>query len=248
MASPTSGSEAQVSWVLDEITIYGTLTRPPGAGPFPTVVFVAGSGPTDRDWNSPLIPGTNGRAALLAQTLTAQGYLTLRYDKRASGPHVMENVQRLAGAISMQGHTDELAGAIRLLAGHPEVNPRRLFIARALPWFAEHLVHSSWRAWVVVAAEGEIVGHVFLHLIEKLPNPIEEAEHLGYLTNLFVLPAYRGWGLGRRLLDTAITACPPELVDRLILWPSPRSRALYERAGFLGPASAMERSLHQHTE
>lgn len=128
MASPTSGSEAQVSWVLDEITIHGTLTRPPGAGPFPAVVFVAGSGPTDRNWNSPLIPGTNGSAALLAQTLTDSGYLTLRYDKRPSGPHVMENVQRLAGAISMQGHTDELAGAIRLIVRHPDVEPRRLFI------------------------------------------------------------------------------------------------------------------------
>ncbi|MEI7771080.1 MAG: hypothetical protein WCI67_13875, partial [Chloroflexales bacterium] len=68
-------------------------------GPFPAVVFVAGSGPTDRDWNSPLIPGTNGSAALLAQALTERGYLTLRYDKRASGPHGIENAQRLAGTI-----------------------------------------------------------------------------------------------------------------------------------------------------
>jgi hypothetical protein len=71
-----------VSWVLDEIAINGTLTRPHGEGPFPAVVFVAGSGPTDRDWNTPAVPGTNGSAALLAQALTASGYVTLRYDKR----------------------------------------------------------------------------------------------------------------------------------------------------------------------
>jgi|APCry1669189070_1035195.scaffolds.fasta_scaffold00036_7 uncharacterized protein len=128
MSDITRSSEAQVSWVLDEITIYGTLTRPPGDGPFPAVVFVAGSGPTDRDWNSPLIAGTNGSAALLAQALTERGYLTLRYDKRASGPHGIENAQRLAGTISMQGHTDELAGAIRLVAARPDVDARRRFI------------------------------------------------------------------------------------------------------------------------
>ena len=73
---------------------------------------LAGSGPTDRNWNSPLIPGTNGSAALLAQVLTAQNFITLRYDKRASGPHVRENMSRLMGKISMQGHREELAGGV----------------------------------------------------------------------------------------------------------------------------------------
>ncbi len=83
--------EEQVSWKVDGIDVEATLTRPAGAGPFPAIVMVAGSGPTDRNWNTPLIPGTNGSAALLAQILTEQGYITLRYDKRASGPHVMDN-------------------------------------------------------------------------------------------------------------------------------------------------------------
>lgn len=37
----------EVTWQLDEITMHGTLTRPDGPGPFPSVVLVAGSGPTD---------------------------------------------------------------------------------------------------------------------------------------------------------------------------------------------------------
>jgi uncharacterized protein len=88
----------------------------------------AGSGPTDRNWNTPLLPGSNGSAALLAETLTANGYLTLRYDKRASGPHAQENVQRLAGSISMQGHAAELAGAIELLAKRPDVDRQRIVV------------------------------------------------------------------------------------------------------------------------
>lgn len=128
MAVHTNFSSAQVSWVLDAITIEATLTRPLGEGRFPAVVFVAGSGPTDRDWNTPLLPGSNGSAALLAQALTIEQYLTLRYDKRPSGPHAQEHAQRMVGCISMAGHTAELAGAIQLLAARPDVDPRRIFI------------------------------------------------------------------------------------------------------------------------
>jgi pimeloyl-ACP methyl ester carboxylesterase len=124
-ASPIETEE--VSWPLGETTVYGTLVRPAGAGPFPGVVFVAGSGPTDRDWNTPLLPGTNGSARLLAEALAAAGYASLRYDKRASGPHARENMAALVGKISLQGHIDELAGAVRRLAESDGVDPKRLF-------------------------------------------------------------------------------------------------------------------------
>lgn len=128
MSTHTDLGETEVSWILDDITMYATLTRPSGQGPFPAVVFVAGSGPTDRNWNTPLLPGSNGSAALLAQALTANGYITLRYDKRASGPHAQASAQRLAGNISMQGHTAELAGAIEQLAKRADADPRRIFV------------------------------------------------------------------------------------------------------------------------
>jgi hypothetical protein len=47
----------EVAYQVDDIQVYATLTRPVGEGPRPAVVFVAGSGPTDRDWCSPLLPG-----------------------------------------------------------------------------------------------------------------------------------------------------------------------------------------------
>jgi hypothetical protein len=47
---------SELSWELDSIPIHATLLMPSGAGPFTGVVMVAGSGPTDRDWNSPLLP------------------------------------------------------------------------------------------------------------------------------------------------------------------------------------------------
>ena len=128
MANQASyGESSEVNWGLDSTTVYGTLVRPPGPGPFPAVVMVAGSGPTDRDWNSPLLPGSNGSARLIAEALARAGIASLRYDKRASGPHARENMQVLIGKMSMQSHVDELAGAVRTMASQVYVRDDRIF-------------------------------------------------------------------------------------------------------------------------
>lgn len=61
--------------------IEGTLTMPSGKGPFPVVLIVAGSGPTDRDGNAGAALRTD-TYKLLAAGLAAQGVATVRYDKR----------------------------------------------------------------------------------------------------------------------------------------------------------------------
>ncbi|MGH9593989.1 MAG: alpha/beta hydrolase, partial [Bryobacteraceae bacterium] len=59
--------------------IYGTLELPSGDGPFPVVVIHAGSGPTDRDGNTPALPGKNDSLKMLAEALAAHGIASLRY-------------------------------------------------------------------------------------------------------------------------------------------------------------------------
>lgn len=127
MSVQNSSNDILASWLVDNIEVNASLTRPVGTGPFPAVIMVAGSGPTDRNWNSPLIPGSNGSAALLARALTDAGFVTLRYDKRASGPQGRENAMKMLGKISMQAHLEELAGGVKLLAGRDDVDSRRLF-------------------------------------------------------------------------------------------------------------------------
>jgi uncharacterized protein len=127
MPVQNSANDILVSWLADQIEVNATLTRPAGEGPFPAVIMVAGSGPTDRNWNTPLLPGTNGSAALLAQALTQAGFVTLRYDKSAAGPQSKENLMRLMGKISMHSHLAELAGGVKLLAGRDDVDSRRMF-------------------------------------------------------------------------------------------------------------------------
>jgi uncharacterized protein len=65
----------------EDITLYGTLTKPRGSGPFPAVVLVTGSGPQNR--NSEIF----GHQSfwVIADYLTRQGIAVLRYDERGVG-------------------------------------------------------------------------------------------------------------------------------------------------------------------
>lgn len=83
---------------------------------------------TDRDWDTPLLPGSNGSARLLAEELACSGIASIRYDKRASGPHARENMEQLVGKLSMQSHVDELAGAVRMLADASFVRQDYIFV------------------------------------------------------------------------------------------------------------------------
>lgn len=66
-------------------TVAGTLRLPPDAGKVPVVLIVAGSGPTDRDGNSAMIPGHNDSLKMLAEALARAGFASVRYDKRGIG-------------------------------------------------------------------------------------------------------------------------------------------------------------------
>jgi pimeloyl-ACP methyl ester carboxylesterase len=66
--------------------IYGTELTPDGvSGKVPVVLLHSGSGPTDRDGNSTMLPGPNDSLKLLAEGLAKHGIASIRYDKRAIG-------------------------------------------------------------------------------------------------------------------------------------------------------------------
>ena len=64
----------------------GTLLLPANVtDKVPVVLIIAGSGPTDRDGNSRMLPGKNDAYKMLAVELAAQGIASLRYDKQGVG-------------------------------------------------------------------------------------------------------------------------------------------------------------------
>jgi hypothetical protein len=66
--------------------VHGTLLLPANLSkPVPVVLIIAGSGPTDRDGNSAMLPGHNDSLKMLATDFAMNGIASLRYDKRGIG-------------------------------------------------------------------------------------------------------------------------------------------------------------------
>lgn len=118
------------------------------------------------------------------------------------------------------------------------------FTRRCAEWMSARLGdEGAWSCWVA-EGEGQLVGCVWLQLVEKIPNPSDiEHERHAYLTNFYVVESARGGGLGARLLSTALDFCAERGVDAVFLWPTERSRTLYLRHGFNRPESLLEQHL-----
>ncbi|WP_198676281.1 alpha/beta hydrolase family protein [Kribbella monticola] len=177
-------SSVEVSWELDGIAMYGSLVRPEGDGPFPAVVMVAGSGPTDRDWCSPLLAGSNGSGRLFAEAFAEAGIASLRYDKRASGPHAMENVPKLVGRLSMGSHLDELVAAVGVLAADEGVDASSI-VGLGNSEGTLHVLHYAtsvqdvpFAGIVLAAPPGRPVGELLLTQLAMQASQIPGGEEL----------------------------------------------------------------------
>ena len=113
------------------------------------------------------------------------------------------------------------------------------FRRRCAGWMRERLADGRWRCWVV-ESDGAVVGQLWLQPIEKIPNPVAEPERHAYISNVFLRSSLRGQGAGSALFATAMAWCRASGVDAVILWPTPRSRPLYERHGFKADGGVME--------
>ena len=133
---------------------------------------------------------------------------------------------------------DALRYAFRASLNQP-AETESAFVGRCAPWMAARLATgTAWRCWVA-ERDGAIVGHLWLQLIEKIPNPGPELERHAYITNVYVDPAARG-GLGQRLMSAALEFCGTQGVDSAVLWPTEKSRTHYARNGFVVPGDMME--------
>jgi fermentation-respiration switch protein FrsA (DUF1100 family) len=104
-----------------------TVVLPAGAGAAPCIVFFAGSGPTDRNWTSPLLPGTNGSGGQLALELQARGIGSIRFDKVGSGANMPKSAApadlEMLRVLSLAHYVDEAIAAFDELANRDRCGP-----------------------------------------------------------------------------------------------------------------------------
>jgi pimeloyl-ACP methyl ester carboxylesterase len=97
--------------------IAGTLVVPASSKPVPLVVIISGSGPTDRNGNSPLLPGGNNSLKLLAEGLRDRGIASLRYDKRGIAASAKSAIPEASLRFDMLA--DDAVGWVRKFRGDP---------------------------------------------------------------------------------------------------------------------------------
>jgi GNAT superfamily N-acetyltransferase len=72
---------------------------------------------------------------------------------------------------------------------------RKDYLDECAAFLRQGLAKGSWVCWVA-EVEGQIVSHIFLRRVRKVPKPNRLHDEIGYVTNVYTRPAYRGQGIG----------------------------------------------------
>jgi alpha-beta hydrolase superfamily lysophospholipase len=119
--------EQEISFRSGSDPLYGTLLVPAGVSAPPVALLIAGSGPTDRNGNSPLLGLQVNSLAAFARALAGAGVASLRYDKFGSGKtgpgaHAPNEVP------TFDTYLDEARDALAALRARPEVDATRALV------------------------------------------------------------------------------------------------------------------------
>jgi acetyl esterase/lipase len=126
-SGPQHWVDEPVTFEADGVKVYGTFRRPTGVRrPVPAVLLIAGSGPTDRNGNSPLISGKVDTLLTLAQWLSDDGVASLRYDKLGSGRTGLGPYATDPDAIGIRPFEQEAVAGLTFLSRQPGISRSRL--------------------------------------------------------------------------------------------------------------------------
>ena len=145
-----------------KISLAGTLTLPPGKGPFPAAILLSGSGPHDRDeslvGHRPFL--------VLADHLTRRGIAVLRFDKRGIG----KSTGDYANATTADFASDAEA-VLAYLKTRKEIDPKKIgLIGHSEGGMIAPMVatRSNDVAWIVLLAGPALKGEDTLLLQSEL--------------------------------------------------------------------------------
>ncbi len=163
-AKPYPYREEEVAFPNDKakISLSGTLTLPPGQGPFPVAVLLSGSGPHDRDEN---LVG-HRPFLVLADHLTRKGIAVLRFDKRGIG----KSAGDYASATTADFASDAEA-ALAFLKARKDIDPNKIgFIGHSEGGMIASMIaaRSQDVAWIVLLAGPGLRGEETLLLQSEL--------------------------------------------------------------------------------
>lgn len=126
-------------------------------------------------------------------------------------------------------------------AGHAVIE-RAEFLEACIEFLRQGLAEGRWAYWIA-ERQGEIISHICVQRVGKVPKPERLGDEFGYVTNVYTKPAYRGQGIGTELMARVTAWARREGLDTLIVWPSEQSAGFYGRAGFSALNTVLELEL-----
>ena len=106
-------------------------------------------------------------------------------------------------------------------------------------FFLRHIRSEEWCNWLVVAADHAVaIGTLAFFMRPPYVGNPEGKD--AYFLNGYTLPAYRGRGAARLILQAAIQRASERGVRKLILHATEAGRPIYSKAGFVPSAAYME--------
>jgi GNAT superfamily N-acetyltransferase len=106
-----------------------------------------------------------------------------------------------------------------------------LFTKQFKIYLEDSISSGNSHIWVA-ELDGKLVSNLYLEIVRKVPRPWQIQRAWGYITNVYTMPDYRGQNIARKLMEHAILESKHLGLDSIMLWPSEKSIAFYERLGF----------------
>ena len=104
--------------------------------------------------------------------------------------------------------------------------------------FLEAFIGVDYICWVAEDA-GRIVSAVYIGMLEKMPVPSGERLRIGYVANVFTLPAFRNRGIAAELMDTVQDWARTHSFETLFVLPGELSVPFFERQAFAADNAIM---------
>ncbi len=154
----------------------GILTVPKGEGPFPVVILLQGSGPSDKDETI----GNLKPFKDIAQGLAEQGIATYRFDKRT---YAYGSEMAVKKDITLMDETiEDGVNAVQLMAEQEKIDPEQIFVlghslgGNAVPAVAEELEAKPVQAagYIMMAASARPLDELMREQIEFLYSLMPE--------------------------------------------------------------------------
>lgn len=168
----------QSEWNLqrDSLVLKGTCSVPAHQNKKTAILFISGSGPTDRDGNNPMMKNNSMKG--LSDSLVMDGYTTLRYDKRgiaaSKNGSINESSLRFDDFVSdasawCKKMKDSFPDYKYVIAGHSQGSLVAILAAQ----------HEQVDGLISLAGTGRPIDQVIHEQLEKqMPNLVSESDSI----------------------------------------------------------------------